>query len=118
MNTCPVGIATQDPLLREKFTGQPEHLINYLFMVAEEARTIMARLGFKNFDQLIGRADVLETITAIDHWKAGGLDLSPLFVSAKELINDVEVRQTIKQEHGIENVLDRQLIEKLSLIHI
>ena len=114
LNTCPVGIATQDPLLREKFTGQPEHLINYLFMVAEEARTIMASLGFKNFDELIGRTDVLETNTAIDHWKAEGLDLSLLLIPAMELRNDVEVRQTIKQEHGIENVLDRQLIEKCS----
>ena len=114
LNTCPVGIATQDPLLREKFTGQPEHLINYLFMVAEEARTIMASLGFKNFDELIGRTDVLEANAAIDHWKAGGLDLSPLLISARELRDDVEVRQTIKQEHGIENVLDRQLIEKCS----
>ena len=114
LNTCPVGIATQDPLLREKFTGQPEHLINYLFLVAEEARTIMANLGFKKFDELIGRTDVLETNTAIDHWKAEGLDLSPLLVSATELRSDVEVRKTIKQEHGIENVLDRQLIEKCS----
>ena len=114
LNTCPVGIATQDPLLREKFTGQPEHLINYLFMVAEEARTIMASLGFKNFNELIGRTDVLEANAAIDHWKAGGLDLNPLLISARELRNDVEVRQTIKQEHGIENVLDRQLIEKCS----
>ena len=114
LNTCPVGIATQDPLLREKFTGQPEHLINYLFMVAEEARAIMANLGFEKFDELIGRTDVLETNTAIDHWKAEGLDLSPLLISATELRNDVEVRQTIKQEHGIENVLDRQLIEKCS----
>ena len=114
LNTCPVGIATQDPLLREKFSGKPEHLINYLFMVAEEARTIMANLGFKKFDELIGRTDVLETNTAIDHWKAEGLDLSPLLISATELRKDVEVRQTIKQQHGIENVLDRQLIEKCS----
>jgi len=114
LNTCPVGIATQDPLLREKFTGQPEHLINYMFMVAEEVRIIMASLGFKNFDELIGRTDVLEANAAIDHWKAEGLDLSPLLISATELRNDVEVRQTIKQEHGIENVLDRQLIEKCS----
>ena len=83
-------------------------------MVAEEARTIMAGLGFKNFDELIGRTYVLEANAAIDHWKAEGLDLSPLLISAKELRNDVEVRQTIKQEHGIENVLDRQLIEKCS----
>ena len=114
LNTCPVGIATQDPLLREKFTGQPEHVINYLFMVAEEARAIMANLGFQTFDELIGRVDVLEANAAIDHWKADGLDLSPLLTPATELRDNVDIRQTIQQEHGIERVLDHLLIEKCS----
>ncbi len=78
LNTCPVGVATQDPVLRKKFAGQPEHVVNYLFMVAEEAREIMASLGFRRFVDMIGRVDLLQTRTAVDHWKADGLDLSPL----------------------------------------
>ena len=76
LNTCPVGIATQDPVLRKKFTGKPEHVVNYLFMVAEEARELMAQLGFRRIADMIGRTDMLETEAAIEHWKADGLDLS------------------------------------------
>ena len=76
LNTCPVGIATQDPELRKKFTGKPEHVVNYLFMVAEEARSIMAELGFRTIDEMVGRVDCLETDDAIRHWKADGLDLT------------------------------------------
>ncbi|MCA9161311.1 MAG: glutamate synthase subunit alpha, partial [Planctomycetales bacterium] len=73
LNTCPVGIATQDPELRKKFKGKPEHVVNYLFMVAEEARQIMAKLGFRSIDEMVGRVDVLDTRKAIHHWKADGL---------------------------------------------
>jgi glutamate synthase domain-containing protein 3 len=111
LNTCPVGIATQDPVLRKKFTGQPEHVVNYLFMVAEEAREIMAELGFRTVDEMIGRVDVLETTRAIAHWKADGLDLAPILEPAKRPHDGVEVRHTKSQEHGLERALDNRLIE-------
>ncbi|MFW2389159.1 MAG: glutamate synthase large subunit, partial [Polyangiales bacterium] len=82
LNTCPVGIATQDPELRKKFRGKPEHVVNYLFMVAEEAREIMASLGFRTFREMIGRVDMLDTVDAIVHWKAQGIDLSPILTPA------------------------------------
>ena len=78
LNTCPVGVATQDPELRARFEGQPEHVVNYLFMVAEEARRLMAQLGVRSVDQLIGRTELLETEDAVDHWKAQRVDLTPL----------------------------------------
>ena len=84
LNTCPVGVATQDPVLRKKFTGKPEHVVNYLFMVAEEARQIMAELGFRTIDEMIGRVDCLETNAAIQHWKADGLDLTPLLTPGRK----------------------------------
>jgi glutamate synthase (NADPH/NADH) large chain len=77
LNTCPVGVATQDPVLRKKFTGKPEHVVNYFFFVAEEARQIMAQLGIRKFDDLIGRADLLDTRKGIAHWKAKGPGLQP-----------------------------------------
>ncbi len=76
LNTCPVGVATQDPELRKRFTGEPDHVVNYLFMVAEETRRIMAKLGVRTFDEMVGRVDLLKTSEAIDHWKARGVDLS------------------------------------------
>ena len=79
LNTCPVGVATQDPVLRKKFTGKPEHVVNYFFFVAEEVRQIMAQLGIRKFDDLIGRADLLDIKKGIAHWKARGLDFSRLF---------------------------------------
>ena len=79
LNTCPVGVATQDPELRKRFTGQPEHVINYFFFVAEEVRTLMASLGFRTFDEMVGRSDLLRKDKAITHWKAQGLDFSRLF---------------------------------------
>ena len=79
LNTCPVGVATQDPVLRKKFAGKPEHVVNYFFFVAEEARQIMAQLGIRKFDDLIGRADLLDTQKGIAHWKAKGLDFSRVF---------------------------------------
>ncbi len=112
LNTCPVGIATQDPELRKKFTGQPEHVVNYLFMVAEEAREIMAELGFRNINEMVGRVDCLETTHAINHWKAKGLDLSPILAPAKSGYENVDVYCTISQNHGLEEVLDNKLIEE------
>lgn len=106
LNTCPVGIATQDPELRKKFSGKPEHVVNYLFMVAEEARRIMARLGFRNIDEMVGRCDVLKTDTAIRHWKADGLDLSKILTMAKRPHENVDIRCTRTQDHGLEKSLD------------
>ena len=84
LNTCPVGVATQDPELRARFEGQPEHVVNYLFMVAEEARRIMARLGVRSIEELIGRTELLQTEDAVEHWKAQGIDLTPLLVRARQ----------------------------------
>ena len=111
LNTCPVGIATQDPVLRAKFAGKPEHVVNYLFLVAEEARRIMAELGFRKMDDLIGRVDALETEDAIRHWKADGLDLTPILTPARKPHSDVEVRCIKPQDHGLELALDNRLLE-------
>jgi glutamate synthase (NADPH/NADH) large chain len=111
LNTCPVGIATQDPVLRKKFAGQPEHVVNFLFMVAEEARELMAKLGFRRLVDMVGRTDVLEARRAIDHWKADGLDLSPLLVKTQEPTGSTGVYCTMKQDHGLNLALDNRLIE-------
>jgi glutamate synthase (NADPH/NADH) large chain len=110
LNTCPVGIATQRGDLRAKFRGSPDFVVNYLEMVAEEARGILASLGVRSFDELIGRVDLLETNTAIEHWKSKGLNLSAILAPARKLHPDVEVRCTIRQDHGIDKVLDRRLV--------
>jgi glutamate synthase (NADPH/NADH) large chain len=112
LNTCPVGIATQDKELRKKFKGDPEYVVNYLFMVAEEAREVMAQLGFRNINEMIGRTDVLDTNAAIQHWKSDGLDLTNLLAEAPKPHADVEVYKTIEQDHGLDVVIDNQLIEK------
>jgi glutamate synthase (NADPH/NADH) large chain len=106
LNTCPVGIATQDPELRAKFAGKPEHVVNYLFMVAEDVREIMASLGFKRLDEMIGRTEFLKVDAAIKHWKADGLDLTPILAPAKKSSPDVQVRCVDKQDHGLEKSLD------------
>ena len=111
LNTCPVGVATQDPVLRKKFSGKPEHVVNYFFFVAEEVRQIMAQLGIKKFDDLIGRADLLDTKSGISHWKAMGLDFSRLF-ALPNAPADVPRFHTQLQEHGLERSLDNVLIEK------
>jgi glutamate synthase domain-containing protein 3 len=111
LNTCPVGIATQDPMLRKKFAGKPEYVVNYLFMVAEEARQLMAELGFSTIDEMIGRTDVLEARKAIDHWKADGLDLAPILAPAFRPHDDVDVRCTQSQDHGLEKAIDNKLVE-------
>ncbi len=111
LNTCPVGIATQDKELRKKFSGDPEYVVNYLIMVAEEARGIMAKLGFRTINEMIGRTDVLETNDAIKHWKSDGLDLTSLLAVAPKPHDAVEVYKTIPQDHGLDKVIDNKLIE-------
>ncbi|MDB4614728.1 glutamate synthase large subunit, partial [bacterium] len=110
LNTCPVGIATQDEELRKKFNGSPEHVVNYLFMVAEETRKIMAELGFRTINEMIGRCDMLETNDALDHWKSKGIDLTPILTPAIKPHADVKVFCTKSQDHGLEEVLDNKLI--------
>jgi len=110
LNTCPVGVATQDPVLRRRFTGQPEHVINYFFFVAEEARQLMAQLGIRKFDDLIGRADLLDTKKGIAHWKARGLDFSRIF-HMPAVPADVARHHCEAQDHGLERALDHKLIE-------
>jgi glutamate synthase (NADPH/NADH) large chain len=109
LNTCPVGVATQDPVLRKRFTGLPEHVINYFFFVAEEVREMMAELGMTRFDELVGRSDLLDKNTAINHWKAKGLDFSRIF-HKPEMGEDVAIRHVDKQVHPIDSVLDLTLI--------
>ena len=110
LNTCPVGIATQDPELREKFNGSPEYVVNYLFMVAEEARQIMAQLGFRTVNEMIGRVDALEMQKAIDHWKADGIDLSSILTPIEKPHADVGTYCTQAQDHGLEYALDNELL--------
>ncbi len=110
LNTCPVGIATQDPELRKKFNGKPEHVVNYLFMVAEELREIMAELGFRSVQDMIGRVDVLETDVAVDHWKVKGIDLSAVLTPAQKPHPDVCVYNNSKQDHGLDKALDNEII--------
>ncbi|AUN93584.1 glutamate synthase-related protein [Pseudazoarcus pumilus] len=110
LNTCPVGVATQDPVLRKKFTGQPEHVVNYFFYVAEEAREIMAELGIRKFDDLIGRADLLDMKPGISHWKARGLDYSRIFY-CPPVEASVARHHAETQDHGLDKALDRKLIE-------
>jgi glutamate synthase (NADPH/NADH) large chain len=110
LNTCPVGVATQDPELRRKFTGKPEHVINYFFFVAEEARELMAQLGIRRFNDLIGRADLLDTRRGIEHWKARGLDFSRIF-HQPQVGPEVARYRTEDQDHGLDKALDHRLIE-------
>ena len=111
LNTCPVGVATQDPVLRKKFSGKPEHVVNYFFFVAEEVRQIMAQLGIRKFDDMIGRSDLLDIRKGIEHWKARGLDFSRLFAQPN-VPADVARYHVENQEHGLEHNLDTRLIEK------
>jgi len=109
LNTCPVGVATQDPVLRAKFQGKPEHVVNYFFFVAEEARQIMAQLGIRTYDELIGRADLLDKSKAIGHWKAQGLDFSNIFYQPK-VESQRSLFHTEGQDHGLDKALDHKLI--------
>jgi glutamate synthase (NADPH/NADH) large chain len=110
LNTCPVGIATQDPQLRKKFTGSPDHVVNYFFMLAEEMRGIMASLGFRTINEMVGRSDVLETSPAEDHWKSSGLDLTSILTIAEKPHADVGTYQTMEQDHALELALDNEII--------
>ncbi|HAJ72466.1 MAG TPA: glutamate synthase large subunit [Methylophilaceae bacterium] len=110
LNTCPVGVATQDPVLRKKFTGQPEHVVNYFFFVAEEVRELMANMGIAKFEDLIGRADLLDMKAGIAHWKINGLDFSTIF-HLPDMPASVSRKNTDVQEHGLANALDNKLIE-------
>lgn len=111
LNTCPVGVATQDPVLRAKFAGKPEHVVNYFFFVAEEARQIMAQLGIRKFDDLVGRSDLLDMKKGIAHWKARGLDFSRVFHQPAAPA-EVPRRHVETQDHGLAKALDQRLIEK------
>ncbi|MBA3314112.1 MAG: glutamate synthase large subunit [Planctomycetaceae bacterium] len=110
LNTCPVGIATQDPELRKKFAGKPEHVVNYLFMVAEECREIMARLGIRTINEMVGRSDLLKVDDAVRHWKAQGLDLTPILTPAKKPHPAVQTYCSRDQNHALDAVLDHKLI--------
>ena len=109
LNTCPVGIATQDPVLRKKFTGQAEHVINYFFFVAEQLREVMAKLGFYKVDEMIGQMDRLKMSDAINHWRSRGLDYSRM-LSMPKAGSKVAIHQCENQDHGLDNVLDREML--------
>ncbi|MFM8606538.1 MAG: glutamate synthase large subunit [Hyphomicrobiales bacterium] len=111
LNTCPVGVATQDPVLRKRFVGQPEHVINFFFFVAEEVREIMAALGYRKFDEMVGQMQMLDRDRAISHWKANGLDFSKLF-SKPRAAKAEDIHHSATQDHHLETILDRTLIEK------
>jgi glutamate synthase (NADPH/NADH) large chain len=110
LNTCPVGVATQDPELRKRFTGQPEHVVNFFFFIAEEVRQLMSELGFRRFEDMIGRADLLDTRQGIRHWKAKGLDFSRIFYQPK--LPGVATHHCEAQDHGLDRALDHQLIAR------
>jgi len=110
LNTCPVGIATQDPALRKKFEGKPEHVVNMMMFIAEEMREIMAELGFRTVDEMVGRVDALDASDAIDHWKAKGVDLSQV-LHKPDVPSSVAIRCVASQDHGLDKALDNQLIE-------
>ena len=109
LNTCPVGVATQDPVLRARFTGQPEHVVNYFFFVAEELRRIMAAMGFRKVEEMVGRVDRLEMARAIGHWKAGGVDLSRILHSVPPR-DGGSLSHSEDQDHGLDGALDHKLI--------
>ncbi|WP_419865947.1 glutamate synthase large subunit [Aurantiacibacter rhizosphaerae] len=110
LNTCPVGVATQNPELRKRFVGQPEHVINYFFFVAEELRAIMAEMGFRTVEEMIGRVDKIDMNRAIRHWKADGVDLSKLLHKV-ELAPEVPLWNHLSQDHGLDAALDNTLLE-------
>ena len=111
LNTCPVGVATQDPELRKRFTGQPEHVVNFFFFIAEEVRELMAQLGIRKFDELIGRSDLLDMKKGISHWKARGLDYSRIFYRPN-VPATVGRHHTEEQDHGLEKALDQELVKQ------
>ncbi|PJJ01363.1 glutamate synthase (NADH) large subunit [Streptomyces sp. 2333.5] len=110
LDTCPVGIATQNPTLRERFNGKAEYVVNFFQFIAEEVREILAELGFRSLDEAIGHAELLNTARAVNHWKAQGLDLAPL-LHVPELAEGAVRHQVIEQDHGLEKALDNELIK-------
>ncbi len=108
LNTCPVGVATQDPVLRKRFVGQPEHVINFFFFVAEEVRELMAAMGYRTFDEMVGQMQMLDKSSALAHWKAQGLDFTKLF--QKPAGEGAAIRHSAVQDHGLDKVLDNKLI--------
>ena len=109
LNTCPVGVATQDPELRRRFLGTPENVINYFFFVAEEIRELMAEMGFRTFSELIGRTDMLDMRDAVDHWKAHGVDLARL-MHRPNVGPEIATHNCEDQDHGLDKALDNTLI--------
>src|SRR5262249_7539259 len=105
LNTCPVGVATQDPELRKKFTGQPEHVVNFMRFIAEEVRELMAKLGFRTVEEMVGNSEKLEMAAAVDHYKAKGLDLAPILYQPK-VPDSVGRHCSIPQDHGLDKALD------------
>ena len=111
LNTCPVGVATQDPVLRKRFVGKPEHVINYFFFVAEEVRELMAAMGYRKFDEMIGQRQMLDKAKLVEHAKARGLDFSKLFHKPTPWPKDT-IYRSVEQDHALEHVLDRRLVEE------
>ncbi|MBC9732050.1 glutamate synthase large subunit [Nocardioides sp. zg-578] len=105
LDTCPVGVATQNPVLRERFTGKAEYVVNFFEFIAQEVREYLAELGFRSIDEAVGRVDALDTVAAVDHWKAAGLDLAPV-LHVPELPEGAALRNTTGQDHGLEKALD------------
>ena len=110
LNTCPVGIATQDPVLRKRFNGAPDNVINFFFFIAEQVRGYMAQIGFRTFDEMVGRVDMLDSRLAVDHWKAKGLDLSTLLYNP-HTPSRIARRCVQAQDHGLTGALDHELID-------
>ncbi len=112
LDTCPVGVATQNPVLRERFTGKPEFVVTFFEYVAQEVRELLAQLGFRTLDEAIGRVDALDVVEAVDHWKAAGLDLTPILhaPAVADLFPDQDPRCTKQQDHGLQKALDNELI--------
>ncbi len=110
LDTCPVGVATQNPELRKKFSGKPEFVVNFFEFIAEEVREIMAQLGFRTIEEMVGHSDVLDTTKAVDHWKARGLDLSAILAPARNPYGQT-LHRSVEQDHGLHEALDIQMIE-------
>ena len=113
LDTCHVGVATQNPELRKKFTGKPEFVVNFFEFIAEEVRELLAELGFRSLEEAIGEVESLDVEDAVAHWKADGLDLSPILYAPPLPVGTAR-RQTTFQDHGLEAVLDRELIKQAS----
>jgi hypothetical protein len=111
LDTCPVGIATQNPVLREKFEGQAEHVVNFFRFIGEEIREYLAAMGYRNIDDVVGRSDLLDTRRAINHYKAQGLDFSAIFYRP-EAGPEVARRRIVEQDHGLNKALDQEICRK------